>query len=185
MKTTIKTFIAAILTIGFGSFANAQSASISANATVISEIAVTRVDDLNFGTVVVGQKKSITADSNVAVSTGSVLGSANRGHFMVNAQRGSNVSISFDFPINLVATGGGQLPIYFSWENEPERVIVVTNGDFDDAPKLIPGTPYQINNYNPNSETSEYNFFIGGQVDATNATAGSYTGNITLNATYN
>jgi hypothetical protein len=185
MKITIKTFIAAILAVGFGSFANAQSASISANATVISEIAVTNLANLNFGTVVAGQKKSITAYGNVAVSTGSALGSASPGHFRVNAQRGSNVSISFDFPINLVATGVGQLPIYFSWENEPDRVIVVTNGDFDEAPTLIPGTPYQINNYNATSETSEYNFLIGGQVDATNATAGTYTGTITLNATYN
>jgi spore coat protein U-like protein len=185
MQNTAKILIMAAFAVGFGTFANAQSASISANATVVSEIVVANVNNLNFGTVVVGQKKSITAYEVEEVSSGPVLGSANPGRFRVNAQRGSYVSISFDFPTNLLGTGGSQLPIYFSWDAQPDKVIVVTDGDYNEAAPLILGTAYQINNYNALSETPFYEFVIGGQVDATSATAGTYTGTITLSATYN
>lgn len=193
MKTTIKTFIAAIITIGFGSFANAQSASISANATVISEISVANVANLNFGTLVAGQIKTIDLFGNVSVSTGSTLGTTRQGEFTVAASAGSDVRLSFSLPTNLNGSGAAVLPISFAWEDEygfPElSVRIITDGqggaDYVNPTSSIsfPGNSFPTVEAIPG--TNSVRVFIGGQVDATNATAGTYTGTITLNATYN
>ncbi|MDG1277473.1 MAG: hypothetical protein P8O16_09345 [Algoriphagus sp.] len=47
MKKTVKILIATVFAVGFVSLANAQSASISANATVISELKVSNLSNLN------------------------------------------------------------------------------------------------------------------------------------------
>jgi spore coat protein U-like protein len=191
MKTTIKTFVAAILGLGFGSFANAQSASISANATVISEIEVENVNNLNFGTLVAGQIKSVLL-GGVEVSTGPLLGTANRGEFIVAAQAGSDVRLSFNLPDNLNGPSGALLPISFFWINEfdvPQLTVRIffSNGAFI---TVNPNNPISFpDNSFPTSEVTagknSVRLTIGGKVDATSATAGSYTGTITLNATYN
>ncbi|PRY83749.1 DUF4402 domain-containing protein [Mongoliibacter ruber] len=193
MKTTIKTFIAAILTIGFGSFAIAQSASISANATVISEIAVANVNNLSFGTVVTGQTKSINSFGDVSVSNGPALGTTNRGEFTVAASAGSDVRLSFTLPNNLTGPGAAVLPIAFTWEEgdfmtfEEYGIRVITRSDafsfVVDNTFSFPGNSFPTFEAIPG--TNSVRVFIGGQVDATNATAGTYTGTITLNATYN
>lgn len=183
MKKTIKIVIAAVFAVGFGSFAQAQSASISANATVISELTITNVANLNFGTVVVGQTKSIDADNMINVSTGSALGTANRGRFIVRAQVGSNVQLTLVLPSNLSTSGGALLPISFAPING-EPAIAVQDGD-GQMFAITPGTPYLITGFNSASEIEEVNVFVGGQVNATGVTAGTYNGNITLTATYN
>ncbi len=184
MKKTVKILIAAVLALGFGSLANAQSASISANATVISEIAVTNLANLNFGTVVVGQMKSIDGLGTIWVDNGPKLGSTNYGRFRIEAQIGSNVQLAFDLPTNLSTAEGALLPISFGpGESAASAVVELRPGaqtEFD------PRNPYQINGFlNADPEERYVVVVIGGQVDATSATAGSYTGTITLSATYN
>jgi len=177
--------VAAVLAVCFGSLANAQSASISANATVISELTVTNQANLNFGTVVVGQTKSLDGYGNVAVSSGPKLGNARQGHFKVTAQRGSNLQLTFNLPTNLIAPGGAELPISFSYEDE--QVAVVSDPLMGDFINFYPTTLLQINNFLTGSEdfATYVDVFIGGQVNATGVTAGAYTGTITLSATYN
>lgn len=194
MKKTIKILVAAVLAVGFGSLANAQSASISANATVISEIAVANVNNLNFGTVVAGQKKGIDKAGNVSVSTGSALGTTTRGEFTVAAQAGSDVRISFTLPANLIGPGDAVMPYALNWETDGPMGgteyggIVVTQ--IGGGGLFITSDTFSFSgNSFPTFEaiegTNSVRVFIGGQVDATSATAGSYTGTITLNATYN
>jgi hypothetical protein len=185
MKKTVKILAAAILAVGFGSLANAQSASISANATVISEIAVTTLANLNFGTVVVGQTKSIDGYGNIDVSTGPILGPAGFGMFRIVALKGSNVGLTFVLPTNLNTTGGASLPITFG-EGAAGKSGMIELKPFEQT-EFDPSIPYQINGFlNGGDPAYDYvQVFIGGKVDATVATAGTYTGTITLNATYN
>ena len=197
MKKSVKILMAAVFAVGFGSLANAQSATISANATVISEIAVARVGDLNFGTLVAGQSKAIDYNGTVSVSTGTSIGTTRMGEFTVAAQAGSDVKLSFTLPSNLTGSGSTILPISFSWDElgmygpEPTnacRIVIQEGGGamFVD-PTLGPIS--LIGNSFPTYEaipgTNSVRVFIGGKVDATGVTAGSYTGNITLSATYN
>nr|MBI1229443.1 hypothetical protein [Cytophagales bacterium] len=197
MKKTIKILTAAILAVSFGSLVHAQSATISANATVVSEIAVARVADLNFGTLVTGQIKTIFYDGSVFVSTGSALGSANRGEFTVAAAAGSDVRLSFNLPTNLAGPGASTLPIDFAWEDvspfgsvTSNNVLVVgQEGDQTQIfnPPLGPISVYDSSfpTFEAIAGTNSVRVFIGAQVDATGVSAGSYTGTITLSATYN
>ncbi len=183
MKKTVKILIAAVLTVGFGSLANAQSASISANATVISELSILNMANLAFGTVVSGQKKFIDSENTTEVSIGSALGASSRGRFIMWAQIGSNVTLTFTLPTNLSTSGGDLLPISFDDFNE-NPIIAVVDGDGIFG-RVTPGTPYVINGFNSASEIDNINIYVGGQVDATGVTAGTYTGTITLSAAYN
>jgi spore coat protein U-like protein len=196
MKTTIKIFIAAILTIGFGSFANAQSASISANATVVSEISVANVNNLNFGTLVAGQIKTIDFNGNVSVSTGSTLGTTSQGEFTVAASAGSDVRLSFTLPANLNGPGAAVLPIAFVYNEDMMgdlisrstlRIVDGPDGAYfsTDPTSSISFAGNSFPTFEAIPGTNSVRVFIGGQVNAINATAGTYTGTITLNATYN
>jgi hypothetical protein len=185
MKKTTKVLFTALLAVGFGSLVHAQSATISANATVLSQITVVNNANLNFGTVIMGQTKMIDASDNVYVSEGSTaIGSANRGSFYVTAQTGSNVRLTFTLPTNLSKVGGGSLPISFPHYEETMGIVEDAYGTQDDFDLTI---AYVINGFNSSWdwETSTSSFYIGGKVDATTATAGIYTGTITLSATYN
>jgi hypothetical protein len=113
MKKTIKTLITLMLAVALGSLAHAQSASISVDATVISEIAVANVNNLNFGTLVAGQIKTIDLRGNVSVSTGSTLGTTSQGEFTVAAQAAADVTISLVLPTVLTGGGSSSLPIVF------------------------------------------------------------------------
>ncbi|MDG1277135.1 MAG: hypothetical protein P8O16_07630 [Algoriphagus sp.] len=185
MKKTVKILIAAVFAVAFGSLANAQSASISANATVISEISVTTQANLEFGTVVVGQTKSIDGLGSIDVSSGPTLGSSQLGRFLIEAQKGSNVQLTFALPTNLSTTGGALLPISFGPGVSAKSAIVELRPGYQT--EFTPSVPYQISGFLNSAEpTDRYiQVSIGGKVDATSATAGSYTGIITLSAIYN
>jgi hypothetical protein len=185
MKKTIKFLIAAVFAVGFGSLANAQSASISANATVISELLVTNNANLDFGTVVVGQTKSIDGYGSIEVSTGPTLGTARLGMFRIEAQIGSNVGLTFVLPTNLSTTGGALLPITFGEGVSGKSGMIELRPGI--PTEFIPSSPYQINGFLNGAYPGDtfVKVYIGGKVDATGVTAGIYTGTITLSATYN
>lgn len=194
MKKSIKILVAFILASSFWSIAHGQSASISANATVINEIAVARVADLNFGTLVAGQIKSIDMMGNVSISSGTALGSTTRGEFTVSASAGSDVRLSFDLPNNLTGSGSDVLPISFSWMDEmgyPEYSVFILEQDgnggsfFDPTSGSYAFAGNSFPTFEAISGVNSVRVFIGGQVDATNVSSGTYNGTITLNATYN
>jgi spore coat protein U-like protein len=196
MKKTIKTLITLMLAVALGSLAHAQSASISVDATVISEIAVANVNNLNFGTLVAGQIKTIDLRGNVSVSTGSTLGTTSQGEFTVAASAGSDVQLSFTLPANLIGPDVGVLPIAFVYDEDvagdllPRSALRIVDG-LDG--QFLSGDPTSPISFRDNSfptfeaipGTNSVRVFIGGQVDATNATAGTYIGTITLSATFN
>jgi hypothetical protein len=140
--------------------------------------------------------KTIDGWNNQAtVSTGPVLGNANRGAFTVAAQAGSDVTLQFSLPTALTGQNGS-LPISFSWldttyESLPvDNVYVeVTSGGFNSFDPINAWTFPTMEGGFPTIEaisgTNSVNVFIGGRVDATGVTSGSYTGTITLTATYN
>lgn len=190
MKKSSKILIIVVFTIGFGSLVKAQNASISANATVISEITVAKVADLNLGTVVVGQIKSIDGLSR-KVSTGPDLGSSNMGQFTVAAQAGTDVILTFSLPTELSGPNMTTLPIKFSWDdNGSVAQSVWIQADvfywLGLNPTLGPlSFPAGFPSFQAIPGTNSVNVFIGAQVDATSATAGTYIGTITLSASYN
>ena len=139
---------------------------------------------LNFGTIVVGQTKTILADNTVEVSSGSKIGTTNRGRFSLEAQVGSNVTLTFVLPENLTTTEGALLPIEFDWAGASEGPIAYEDGD-GALYKIIPGTSYQILGFNSGSEMPTSNVLVGGRVNATGVTPGTYSGTITLSAIYN
>jgi len=191
MKKTIKILVAAVLAVCFGSLANAQSASISANATVISEIVVNNVSNLDFGIVVVGQKKVVFAGNKTPtrVSTGTVIDNGSGGEFTISAQAGSDVTISFVLPTSLAGSISGTLPIVFAETRDNMKQIKTIEQIEGGGATIDPNSPsYRIANFptlDIGGGVNGIRVIIGGEVDATSATAGSYTGTITLSATYN
>ena len=190
-----KILILTAFAVGIGSLANAQSATISANAKVISEIAVTSVSNLNFGTLVAGQTKSIDQNGYVTVSSGSALGTANMGEFTVAAQAGSDVSLVFILPTGLTGSNTGLLPISFSWTEDSQGDVL-----YVPSVRVVENTDGGSGYYDPSSGPIRYTsfptceaiagknsvrVFIGGRVDSNGVSSDTYTGTITLSATYN
>ncbi|WP_289029487.1 hypothetical protein [uncultured Algoriphagus sp.] len=189
--------MAAVLAVGFGSLANAKSASISANATVISEIVVNNVSNLDFGTVVVGQKKLVYAGDRMSskVSTGTLIDNGSGGEFTISAQAGSDVTISFVLPTSLAGSTSGSLPITFGEMEDigmgpyfnPEIITISQIGGIDTyINQNSPSLRYaNFPTFDIGGGVNGIRVIIGGEVDATSATAGTYTGTITMSATYN
>jgi hypothetical protein len=96
----------------------------------------------------------------------------------------------------LTGSGAAVLPIAFVYVEDTGAEVVTMS-----SLRIVAGLDGQFLSGDPTSSisfpdnsfptfeaipgTNSVRVFIGGQVDATNATAGTYTGTITLNATYN
>jgi hypothetical protein len=90
--------VAGIALMAVASTASAQSATITANATVLQPLTVANVRNLDFGNVYAGVTKSIAYDA------------ATSGKFSMSGVANAEVSFSFALPTNL-ASGGNTLPI--------------------------------------------------------------------------
>ena len=113
---TFKTIFAAVLflTVSNGMMAQtSDNANITSNATVIQPIEVIAGESLEFGTVVAGVDKTINLLGVATagdVTTVSGAADTQAGSFIVSAAASSGVSLSFNFPENLVS-GGNNLEI--------------------------------------------------------------------------
>ncbi len=165
MKRLFQLTLALLITAGMTTIANAQ---IDATATVESNVSITEGSNLDFGTLAAG------ANSTVAV------GDATAGTFQVTGNGGQlDLSFSFANGGNLVGPGA-DIAINFdnssaAWDNESTS---------------------QSNTFNPTTGTTTtalsadsdntIHVFIGGSIDAaTNQTAGNYSEEIILTASYN
>lgn len=170
MKTLLKTLLITCVAICAGTVAYAQgqsaNANIPANANVIAQLNVTAGNALGFGDVSPGVSKSVA------------ISDATAGTFSVTGGGGASVSLGFTLPTNLTS-GANNLPIAFS----------TTDANWEDGISSL-GT----NVFDPNAGVSvgalpadgDMTVFIGGTVNPTNGqAAGTYTGTITLTATYN
>jgi len=136
---------------------------IDANATVIAQLDVTPGSTLDFGNVTPG------VASSVAYGSG--------GSFSITGGGGASIDLDFTLPANL-SDGTNNLPISFS----------STDANWEDGT-----TSSGSNEFDPNAGTTlnfpsdgDMTVFIGGTVTpGAGQVAGTYTGSITLTATYN
>ncbi|HEY7029348.1 MAG TPA: DUF4402 domain-containing protein [Gemmatimonadales bacterium] len=166
MRTTtrVSAVLAAVLTLG-ALPAMAQSANISATATVFQAITVTGANTLAFGNVFPG----------VAKTVGAATGGANAGRFDLTGQASTAVQLTFTLPGNLTS-GANNLPIG-TWTG-------CTNPTNTQA-GCTAFTPSGAPSASAFSAANALFVFVGATVTpAANQAAGNYTGTITLTANY-
>jgi len=190
MKTTIRIFATLVLLAGFAVSASAQnpSATATGRAEVFAPLIVTSITNLNFGAVVVGQRKVIGTINNViGLNPGGTISS---GRFSV--AKGANTAVTLQFSLPAVLNSGiNTLPIHFTGVevvNELMARLHVTEAATDGL-TWDPTIPLSVVNggFTQTAFTaSQFYVSIGGAVvPATNQATGVYEGTITLTATYN
>jgi hypothetical protein len=160
--TRVSAVVAAVLTLG-ALPAKAQTANITATATVLQAITVTGARTLDFGTVFPGVAKAI------AVAAGT------SGRFDLTGSNSANVNVSFTLPGNLTS-GANTLPIG-SWTGCYFGTNTVAS-----CTAFVPSAALTATAF---SATGTLFVWVGGTVTpAANQTAGVYNGTVTLNAAY-
>lgn len=167
MKSLIKTTFVLLILSGITTTVSAQSeqTDIAANANVEANIDLSSGDDLNFGNITAGSPSTVSPSDATA------------GTFSVSGNVG-NVDLGFSLP-EVLNGSEDNLPISFggtsaSWGDNAYN----SSNDFD---------PNEGTSVNLLEQTDrDITVYIGGTVDpATNQAAGSYSGTVTLTATYN
>lgn len=154
--------VVALLVVG-ASAAQAQSANIDATATVVTALTVTTGQDLDFGNVFPG-----AGNQTVAPTDGT------SGRFTLNGALGAEVSMTFTLPASLAGPGAPML--IGSWAGLQNNVATPGGAAFVPGAGIL-GTL--------DAATGDLFIFLGATltVPAVQA-AGSYTGNIVLDAVY-
>lgn len=161
--TRVSAVLAAILSLA-ASAAQAQSANISATATVFTAMTVTGARPLAFGNVFPGVASTIPSTDP-----------ANSGRFDLTGQNSANVNLTFTLPANLTS-GANNLPIG-TWSGCSNTTNTVTG--------CSAFTPSAAATARAFSGTGALFVFVGGTVTpAANQAAGSYTGTVTMTAAY-
>ena len=184
MKTTTKIFATVAFAMGFTFAVNAQSSvtqAITANATVQTQLVVTQVQPLEFGTVdnVVAQTKTVSV-LGVATSSASDPGQNGVQEGVGKIVRTGNAIVDYrltSVPTNLAGPTSSLLPI----------------GTFVTSYSMTQGGAQTAGNTTVASDTqvagtgTDIYVHIGATVtpDATTTSAGTHTGSITLTAEYN
>jgi hypothetical protein len=156
--------LTAVALVAVASTASAQSATITANATVLQPLTVSNVRNLDFGNVYPGVNKPIAYDA------------ATSGKFSVTGFASAEVNISFTLPTNL-SSGGNTLPIG-TWTGCHNTV--------DATAACTTFTPSSSNTTtNLAAVTGTLFVFVGATVSPAGTQAqGSYTANVTMTAAY-
>ncbi len=193
MKTTMSFFatLTIILTSAVNIFAqtNTANAPISATANVAAAVTVAKEVDLVFGNVVPGLTKTVGNDGALLAGTAGGT-TANEGRFIVTKGINTQVTLGFGtLPSTLLITGGGTatLPINFTDPSTGVQLAKVSDGT-NNAP-FTPSSGIVVANASPTTfayAASTFKVHIGGTVVPTaNQLTGTYSGTITLTATYN
>lgn len=193
MKNLVKIAAVAVLSLGFGVAAQAQTngeASMTATASVLGNLEVTAPTELSFGQVMPGFDKYVPMTGGEATSNS--LGTVNQtgvesGLFKVFAAQGA--SIQLDLAITPFANGTNILPIDFNKglaEDGTETTLAWGNDGISPV-KMIIGENV-ISSF-PSSlldDKNGVNVYVGGTVrPAANQASGAYAATITLTASYN
>jgi hypothetical protein len=201
MKNSIRFLCASLLltAISTGAFAqNSASNSAAVTATLLSNLALTKIADIAFAYVSAETMPFMSASSSIRTSVGS---GATLGKFTVTGTAGASVRIHYDTEVTLTNSMGalnGQLtflPSVARTENIPN-----TNGVTD----ILNDASYTINTLDGPISTSGTDFiFVGGTLGVKSAgtlvsipalgsavgngalNTGSYSGTFHISATYN
>jgi len=164
MRTTtrVSAGLAMLLSL-VASAARAQSANITATATVFQAMTVTGARTLDFGSVFPGVAKAIA------------VAAATSGRFDLTGQNSANVNVSFTLPANLTS-GANNLPIG-TWTGCTNTSNTTTG--------CTAFTPSAANTASAFGATGSLFVWVGATVTpAANQAAGTYNGTVTLTAAY-
>lgn len=164
MQTGLRTAFGALALAVLASDASAQGASVVASATVEQPLAVSGVRSLDFGSVFAGVKKSIAYGAATGAKV-SLIGVAD-----------ADVNFSFTLPTALTS-GGNTLPIggWTGCHNTVDAAAACTTF----TPSSSAATARL------SAELGTLYVFIGATVSPTGTQLqGSYTGSVTITATY-
>jgi hypothetical protein len=176
MKKSIVTWsLAAAALLAFGHHASAQSATgtVSASATVLAYLDVTKVNDVAFGQINPGSGATLTPGG--AVGAGQSLG-------VLKIDHNSDVIVSAAVPAALSMAGAPDLPVSFTC-----GYATASSGALDGASAACNALANRTGNGNGTTKTSYVQ--IGGAILAANTVdrmPGTYTGSVvfTITATY-
>lgn len=196
MKKLFKVVAVAVLSLGLGVAAQAQvrDADIKAKATVVDQLVVTPLEDLDFGIVMQGKNKMVAANGGVTSQDGATVSpDASVGQFSVLAGAGSSVTIRIDVPLTLAGPAGSTpMPIVFNRDLDDAADATTVGFGYSTASltKLIVNEDNSITI--PSGENDKVNgksgvfVWLGGVVKpSANQVNGAYSGDITLTASYN
>jgi hypothetical protein len=141
-----------------------DSDQITATAVVATPIAVTGLQDLDFGTVMPNFGRTI------------LVSDATAGHFQVDGAASAEVSLAFSIlPANL-SDGANNLPVTFT---ALHNTIADPTGGTAFTPSVGVGAT------NLDAATGQLHVYVGGTVTAaSNQVAGTYTAQVELTAAY-
>ena len=144
-----------------------SSANINAQAVVLNAVSVTAQSDLDFGNVIPGTNKAVA------------ITSASAGRWIVQGSGGAEVGLSFPaLPISLSDGASNTLPLVFTPTDAAYNPVLNPGG----AQTFDPSTGTSAN---IGASPAELYVWIGGTVVPAPAQAsGTYTGTITMQATY-
>jgi hypothetical protein len=185
MKTKFKVLIAAALFVGLGSSAFAQTVTanttMTASATILSNLAIVKNVDLTFGQV--SNSKTPTMNANSATKT-DVGEAATLGKFTVTGLAGASVQVDFTGPTLDLTNGGSSIVFTPSvYRTEKSTLAYGETG-------ITTGSSYNINSSVVEAQSvagTDY-FYVGGNIvvgTAAEDPAGTYTGTFTMTVTYN
>lgn len=164
-------FVAALaLFLGGTSTLSAQSGTLTATATVLQPISITKVSDLQFGNVFPGVNKTVNYDD-----------ASNAGSFSVAGDGGAQVAVSFTLPTDLTDASSNTLPID-TWTGYLNTTNSATSGGSTFTPSA---TASNTNLSGTSGSTGSLYVFVGATVKpASNQTQGSYSGTVTMTVAY-
>lgn len=181
MKNLVKVFFAAFVLVAVSSGAFAQTSDndkVGVSATVVTNLNVIKGNDVSFGNVVVGTNPEIVlGGTNVGI-----IGNATPGTFTIEGNAGSSIAVTFSSSdLSTLEEGATVSTIKFL-----PSVKVNSTSTIDGSSAIV------TTGSNLLTAGKSY-FFVGGKLTAADGeavlpagTSGfTYTGDFTLNATYN
>ena len=140
---------------------NTDNDLIDVTAVVETALDVQGVQDLDFGPVFPGFGRTVAADA------------AGSGEFLISGGVGGGIDIAFTLP-TVLTSGLNTMPVSFTAASGADRASAAGLDPTAVAPRSLDGT------------TGNLYVFLGGTVTAApTQVAGSYSGTVTLTATYN
>lgn len=178
-----KVILSLWLFIGMSVVAQAQQSddeATEARATVVQQIVVSQVSNLDFTLVSPGIDKTISHSGATLVTAGTVTGGESRGVFTVSAGAGTSVDLSYSAPSEL-ESGLNTLPVSFTsgWGS-------ANDGTATNPVSISAETNIAIFPTNDVSGSNLIYVILGGTVSpVTGQAPGLYVADVTLTAEYN
>jgi hypothetical protein len=147
------------------------SASTQITVNIVPGVEVNTISDLDFGAV----------GSNTGVST---LGTADdsAGRFLITGAENAEITIGFSAPSHLA--GNGDYAIPFTSRLAYSHSTSALTGNYTEINPHSP-PPLRLSTDPAGTSTGSIYISVSGSIDVGNIPAGTYSGTVTLSATYN